>query len=93
MTIVNYSINVSEDSETVGDGDQSRHDLLRFIFGGGSQKVLKLERPELLDDLLLLQDALLIGILKLVETPFLLVNVLDQFPASIMHLSKTDLKT
>lgn len=63
------------------------------VLGGGAQQVFELDRAELFDDGALLADALVEAFLELVKFTLLLVKVLDEATASLLHLVKATLES
>ena len=86
-------LHVGQHSEPANRWDQAGHDLLSHVLGRGPQQVLKLDGAELLDDCGLLGDAVLEAGFKFIELALLLVKILDQSSASLLHLIQSALET
>lgn len=80
-------LHLSEHSQAALRRDETRDHLLRDILGRRAEQVLKLDGAELLDDGALLADALMEALLELVKLALFLVEVLDEAPSPLLHLT------
>lgn len=79
-------LDLGQNTKTSLRRDQARNDFLSDVLGGRPEEVLELNGAELLDDGALLADALVEAFFELIELAFLLVEVLDESPSSLLHL-------
>lgn len=83
-----YPFNVGKDTHPPVWRDQTWDDLLSHVLSRGSQKVFKLHWCELFNDSRLLWYALLIALLKLMQATLFLVQIFNQPPSPLLHLSE-----
>ena len=84
-------LNVGQDTKAALRWNQTANDFLGDIFGRRTQKILKLDRAEFLNNGGLLLNTVLESGLKLVELALLLVEVLDEAAPALLHLVEATL--
>ena len=84
-------LNVGQDTKAALRRNQTANDFLGDIFGRRTQKILKLDRAEFLNNGGLLLNTVLESGLKLVELALLLVEVLDEAAPALLHLVEATL--
>ncbi len=91
LAAVELLIYLSQNTHAALGRNKRADHLLGHVLGGGPEQIFQLHRRELLDNSTLLIDALLEALLELGQFTFLLVQVLNESAAPLLHLVESSL--